>query len=155
MLSAVRWELSSNETFFYACAVKELAAEFSACLYLTTERISIVESHPRVGTSISPQVPPSQYIGANPPYLFLQTVFTHETDFMRQGLNSSRDKSSILWTRCTTHRISGFCFFSYKNYIIKRRKGDRICHMLHRNCLLKRLVEREVEGRGTRGRRRK
>jgi hypothetical protein len=42
-----------------------------------------------------------------------------------------------------------------KNFLhaIKRRKGDRIGHILHRNCLLKHVIEGRVEGTGRRGRR--
>jgi len=30
-----------------------------------------------------------------------------------------------------------------------RKKADWIGHILHRNCLLKRVTERKIEGRGT------
>jgi hypothetical protein len=44
-------------------------------------------------------------------------------------------------------------------HTIKRRKANWIGHMLHRNCLLKHVIEGKVEGRtemtGRRGRRRK
>ena len=44
-------------------------------------------------------------------------------------------------------------------HTIKRRKADWIGHILHRNCLLKHVIERKLEGRiemtGRRGRRRK
>jgi hypothetical protein len=42
---------------------------------------------------------------------------------------------------------------------IKRRKANRIGHVLRRSCLLKHVIERKIEGRidvtGRRGRRRK
>ena len=42
---------------------------------------------------------------------------------------------------------------------MKRRKADRIVYILHRNCLLKDVVEGKIEGKlemtGSRGRRRK
>jgi hypothetical protein len=42
---------------------------------------------------------------------------------------------------------------------MKRRKANRICHILRRNCLLKHIIEGKAEGRievmGRRGRRRK
>jgi len=43
-------------------------------------------------------------------------------------------------------------------HTVKRRKANWIGHILHRNCLLKRVIEGKVEGRiltGTRRRRRK
>jgi hypothetical protein len=44
-------------------------------------------------------------------------------------------------------------------HTIKRRKANWIGHILHRNCLLKQVIEGKVEGRiemmGRRGRRRK
>jgi hypothetical protein len=44
-------------------------------------------------------------------------------------------------------------------HTIKRRKANWICHILCRNCLLKHVIEGELEGRiemtGRRGRRRK
>jgi hypothetical protein len=41
-------------------------------------------------------------------------------------------------------------------HAIKRRKANWIGHILHRNCLLKRVIEGKLEGRtGRRGRRRK
>jgi hypothetical protein len=36
---------------------------------------------------------------------------------------------------------------------IKRRKANRICHILQRNCLLKHVIEGKREVRGRRGRR--
>jgi hypothetical protein len=44
-------------------------------------------------------------------------------------------------------------------HTVKRRKTNWIGHMLHRNCVLKHVIEEKVEGRkemrGRRGRRRK
>jgi hypothetical protein len=44
-------------------------------------------------------------------------------------------------------------------HTIKRRKANYICHILHRNCLLRYVIEGKLEGRiemtGTRWRRRK
>ena len=36
---------------------------------------------------------------------------------------------------------------------IKRRKSNWIVHMLRRNCLLKHVIEGNIEGKGRRGRR--
>jgi hypothetical protein len=48
---------------------------------------------------------------------------------------------------------------SYVVQTTKRRKASWICHILFRNCLLKRCIEGKVEGRievtGRRGRRRR
>jgi hypothetical protein len=44
------------------------------------------------------------------------------------------------------------------SYIQKRKKGHWVGHILHRNCLLKHVIERKLDGRieitGRRGRRR-
>jgi len=40
-------------------------------------------------------------------------------------------------------------------HTIKRRKDNWIGHILHRNCLLKHVIEGKKEGLGRRGRRRK
>ena len=38
-------------------------------------------------------------------------------------------------------------------HTVQRRKADRIGHMLRRNCLLKHIMEGELEEKGRRGRR--
>ena len=40
-------------------------------------------------------------------------------------------------------------------HTIKRRKANWFGHILHRNCLLKHVIEGKIEGTGRRGRRRK
>jgi hypothetical protein len=36
-------------------------------------------------------------------------------------------------------------------HTVKRRKGNWICHILRRNCLLKHVIEGKVEGKGREG----
>jgi hypothetical protein len=66
-------------------------------------------------------------------------------------------RMEIVWTYCEKKEEALQNVKEERNilHIMKRRKANRICHILRRNYLLKYVIERKIKERGRRGRRRK